>query len=588
MNPSKETLEKRLAELETLPGLCELDIETEVRKLNDREWEEEPCQEWIYETMAFSFREIYTDEERIWGTFFGPMMIWETDDGKVVESPSIKCVDEKAISYWDQRSKSVTNPIFQARYAGLVWDLSKKVIGNKPDHHSAVRCCEAIIRIADENCHKYQTAIIQKLDRALSLAISLNDKQLIEKVKKAILNFEDVVSDITKPGLWGFAFDYLVENKNVQLSDKEKKGIINSLEDKLQRLKDGSPWICESTALRLARYYRKSGLEEECSRVINVLGNAFEAAAKNADPLIASSLLDHVYHIYIQFSHSADAERVSRSIRDIGPKVINEMKLKSHKIDIPRDEFDAYVEQMVEGDLVQAFKRIVLRDIPSRDEIENQLRDLARKAPINFLMTKKLMDHQGRVVAEVGSLEDDLDGNVVAQMSQNMRISAVFLNAILDRAIQKYSLNDEKIIDYLYQAPIFTPNQVNLLKMGIQAYFKQEYIISAHLLIPQIEATIRNLVEMTGGVVMKQGRGGGFHLITLDDLLRSEQMTQSFGDDVSFYFRVVLTDQRGWNIRNNVCHGISRYDDISKPVVDRLIHILLILAQIREKAPEND
>jgi hypothetical protein len=36
-----------------------------------------------------------------------------------------------------------------------------------------------------------------------------------------------------------------------------------------------------------------------------------------------------------------------------------------------------------------------------------------------------------------------------------------------------------------------------------------------------------------------------------------ETVKQCFGDNLSFYFRILLTDQRGWNMRNNVCHGIS-------------------------------
>ena len=80
---------------------------------------------------------------------------------------------------------------------------------------------------------------------------------------------------------------------------------------------------------------------------------------------------------------------------------------------------------------------------------------------------------------------------------------------------------------------------------------------------------------------MKLGRSGGFNLKTLDELLRTEQISRVLGEDVSLYFRVLLTDLRGWNIRNDVCHGISPYESFSKMVADRLIHILLVLGQLR-------
>lgn len=584
MNPSKETLESKLVELEPLSGVSEHEIESELRKLRDTNNEEDPCREWLYESMAFSFCENYTNKEGGWGTYFGPMMmVWQTDDGKTVESPSIQLVDENTIAYWDQRSKSTNNPLLQARYAGLVWDLSEPATGKKPHYSAAIRCCEALLKIAEENSHKYDVNVIQKLERAISLATSLKDQQLIERAKQAILNYESVVADDSKPDLWGFCFDLLVGNKKVNLSDEEEREIIDILEARLQRLKEADPWACEHAAERLARYYRAKGQEEDCSRVIKILGSTFENAANNAAPLVASSWLEHMHHVYVQFNLIADAERVARTIRELGPKVRDDMKAISHEMEIPREKFDAYVEQMVDGDLEQALARIAIRYIPRRGEIENQLHDLAKKAPISFLFTKQIADHQGRVVAVVGSLEDDLDGNVVSQMSQNMAISVMFLSAVLDRVISKFSLNDEGIINYLFKAPIFTSIQKELLLKGVRAYLEGDYVISIHLLIPQIEAATRNLVEMSGGAVLKRGRGGGFHLRTLDEILRSEQIIQALGEDVALYFRVVLTDQRGWNIRNDVCHGLSPHDQFSKGVVDRLIHILLVLAQLRVK-----
>jgi hypothetical protein len=50
------------------------------------------------------------------------------------------------------------------------------------------------------------------------------------------------------------------------------------------------------------------------------------------------------------------------------------------------------------------------------------------------------------------------------------------------------------------------------------------------------------------------------------------------------YFQVLFTDQRGWNIRNDVCHGISPVQAFSWPsLTDRIFHALLILATMRER-----
>jgi hypothetical protein len=164
-----------------------------------------------------------------------------------------------------------------------------------------------------------------------------------------------------------------------------------------------------------------------------------------------------------------------------------------------------------------------------------------------------------------------------------MHIGSVFLAAILDRAIDKFSVSVDALLNHLFLSPLFDADQGKYLVTATHAYLQKDFIVAIHLYVPQIEATIRNLVELTGGVVLKEREGGGFHLRTLDELLRTEQVRSVLGEDVALYFRVVLTDQRGWNIRNMVCHGAFPHQNASRVVADRLLHILLVLAQLRKE-----
>jgi hypothetical protein len=193
------------------------------------------------------------------------------------------------------------------------------------------------------------------------------------------------------------------------------------------------------------------------------------------------------------------------------------------------------------------------------------------------------MDHRGLVVATVGSLQDDPDGNVVNQMSQNMHIISGVLAALIDRAISKHSVSEDVLLKYLFLSPLFDNDQKQYLQAATHAYLLGDFAVAIHLYVPQIEAAIRNLVEHTGGAVLKTRPGGGFHLRTLDELLRTEEVCNVFGNDIALYFRVVLTDQRGWNIRNEVCHGSFPYQSASRVVADRLLHVLIVLAGVRHR-----
>ena len=270
-------------------------------------------------------------------------------------------------------------------------------------------------------------------------------------------------------------------------------------------------------------------------------------------------------------------------LREIGPKINDELKRFEHKIEIPQERLDAYVESFAKDPLEVAMARISFQFTPKKDETEAQVKDLAAKFPLTYLFPKQLQDHKGRPVAMIGSVESDLAGHVVSQMSQNMSLSGLFLHLVLEKVIEVYKIDREKLTEVFFISPIFDSSKRGIIEAGLDAYFAGDYLVATHVLVPQVEDAVRNLIELTGGTVMKSNRVGGLQLKTFDELLREEVMAGVFGEDISLYLRVLFTDQRGWNVRNNVCHGIFTSDVFQKPIADRVIHGLIILSQIRRE-----
>ena len=106
-----------------------------------------------------------------------------------------------------------------------------------------------------------------------------------------------------------------------------------------------------------------------------------------------------------------------------------------------------------------------------------------------------------------------------------------------------------------------------------------------HVLVPQIENAIRALVILPGGSHLKPHRKGGLVYRPLDDLLRDPTVEAVLDDKVLQYLQVVLTDQRGLKLRNEVCHGYGTAEMFCPPVADRLLHVALVLSQVRSQTP---
>lgn len=539
--------------------------------------------ESVAERIAFGFIEDYTDTASGWGTYFGPMMVWTDDDGTSYESPSIKLVTKEILDYWTARATESNHPILKARYYGLVWDFTKEVTNQKPDYLIAVEYIKSLINATKKDLCEHSTESIKKITRAYKVACSINNNDLILSCIESAIELEDRIAEDDKAGLWGFCFDLFIINKSKNLSEIQEEKLIRDLESRLDRVSSTqSPWETESAGIPLATHYRSKGMETDARRVINIIGKSFEDACEGLAPIQVSSMCQHLHDIYLSYNMKDDAERVAKKISEVGPSVVDSMQEFSHAVKIPKEELEAYLDSITSGGLDNALNKIAIHFIPRKKQLEKQVLDLAKKSPLTYLFSKTLQDHKGRPVATIGSLDKDLEGNIIHQLSQNMAISSFFLNHSFSRLTENYNLNADLLTDFIFASPIFEESKRELIHTGLIAYFEKNYTSAIHILTPQTEAAIRTLVELTGGPVLKKNRQNGLQLRTFDDLLRDEIVETCMNTDATFYFRTLLTDQRGWNIRNDVCHGISPSNTFNYSTADRIVHVLLCLSQVRD------
>jgi hypothetical protein len=77
-----------------------------------------------------------------------------------------------------------------------------------------------------------------------------------------------------------------------------------------------------------------------------------------------------------------------------------------------------------------------------------------------------------------------------------------------------------------------------------------------HLLIPQIEASIRHVLQHEGMVTSTLEADGTQKERDLNQLLWLPQVEQVFGSDILFDLRGILTEKFGHNLRNDLAHGL--------------------------------
>ncbi|MGH7241036.1 MAG: DUF4209 domain-containing protein [Candidatus Saccharimonadales bacterium] len=567
-----------LAELETVKGVWEFDLASRIYALVGEDEAFQSDLAWQAEVLAFRFREASRIQDEENGSHYLP-----------VTGGDVGQVSSAMVDYWVGRASETMNPLLKARYAGLAWEFGKTKLRMPIDHKVAITQIEALLEISKSDLHDEHINTIDKLLLALEVACSLNAKDLIEKTKLALLEYEARIGEDKYPGLWGFSFDALIRNKKAALSEEERAKLIADLEGRFGRLilpnDSGIPdhWGAEHAASRLADYYRSTGDLVNMKRVVRSLGAAWGAASSQAEPQLASAWLEHMHSVYESYGLQEEADHLLKQLRLLAPRVLESMKKIEQRVEIPPEEYEALLQRMVEGGLEKSLLRLTVRFYPKQKAVKEFLEKASAAAPLSSLLTKQLIATDGHVTAVIGPAQDDIDGNIVDGVCRLLQFEAPFLAHVMMKLQETYNLNSASIVGHLLKSPTFRVEREEFLKKGLDAYFSDDYMNCIHVLVPQIEEAVRHLLEKCGGAVLKSNRSGGYDLRTLDDLLRDKDIIKALGEDIAIYLRILLTDRRGWNMRNTICHGMLSIEEVGRPIADRLIHSLMCLALVREE-----
>lgn len=546
----------------------------------------------LADILAFEFSENYQDKLDGWGLFFGPHITYRNEKGNIIEFPSLSQITPEIIEFWESRTRGFFHPIIMARYNLLIWEFNKIVKVRNPSYFFALTAIDNMVSIVEGNSYSRSINLFKKLEYALSLALQLNNSERTKTVCETIMWFENEIAEDDKPGLWGYSFDLLVDNKKLSLPDNLRDEIIENAEERLKRLSSKSgarninPWAIEKASIQLANYYRRHEKKDEVRRVLLILQQAFDSICAGAAAIQNSIWQQNIYRYFKEYGLIAEANEIAIRLQGIGPQIIKGLKKISQGVEIPKQEMGNFLTQFTDVDIDEAFTRIAVHFIPKTSDVEKLLDDLFELSPLPFIIDTQIVDRYGIPIATIGSIEDDRIGNVIRQMSQNLNISAIFLNASLGEVIKKNLLSSKDVLDYLYGSPAFTEVKKPFIELGLKYYFQESYINCIHILVPQIEDIIRTIIDLAGGSILKPVRTGGFNYKILDELLRDDVFLNIFGENVCFYLRVLLTDKRGWNIRNNLCHGLIHFEMLNQHIADRLIHTMLLLSLVRKEKDE--
>ncbi len=559
-------------------------IKTCIQPLAD---EQKPPTDVQAELTAFRVIPSSDTQESPWHVHFAPLIDTVDAEGRAFQSPALSDIVPDFLEHWKRRALATPHPVLRARYADLVWDMTELVCGRRPEIANVHIAIDAYNDAVNNEVWTSRSQVIHYLSRALALSLATNDLLRLARCRAAALAHVRRIPINTLDTDVTLAFDLLVTNRKTGLSPDERQETLDLLKERVEHYAtndlqpNGSVHVASEILSRLARQFAGVGNTDALRDVLRIFRQVVLRAVEGSPPLLANLWLTGLIDQMAKYGATEDRDMIQERLRKAEQETTEGMQESSTKVTIPKEEMDRFLAGFLTGTAEDALDMLAAHYVPEESTLRDRTHSLAEDFPLQSHSSTYLLDGEGRIVRGIGAITEDIDSRIVQQIAQDMSFRAPFLRAVFERLSEKSFVGPEDIVRYLRQSPVYGNARWDLIEEALEEYFNGRYCAATHLLIPEIERTLRYLLALLAIADRKAGRDGFTRYLLLDEILREPRVVSALSAAVRKYFIILLTDSRGWNLRNDVCHGLISDERCNAQMADRVLHVLLVLAHVR-------
>ncbi|HDA1099235.1 DUF4209 domain-containing protein [Staphylococcus aureus] len=449
------------------------------------------------------------------------------DDGR--EWPDIQKFTNDQIKYYEQRLNETNNLFLKVRYSDFLFEHgNKKITKTKYEISKCLLSCLVEILTYYSDDFNYTSV----LARLVEVSLLMGDREKLEKAIELIYLKMD-------------EFDYNNEYSYVYELSKLIREILKSK-------------------------HKKIILENHLNKIIIVLEKAMEKYMEIGEREKSNKMKILVKWTYEEYENS------------------NEMNLIRIPIEFPKEEIDKIIEGFISSDVQISLDKIAYSNdlIPKITVIEDLVDKLSKEFPLQGLISKGLLN-DGKKVVETTTEEDNKTINFNSNYMHHLNINVeLLLKAIFDKLISEFEISTEDFMQKFNKWELLDNKNVPFIEHGISRFLEKDYLSALHILVPQFESTVRRMFSKAGYSTTSIRKGNTQQEVTFNEFLLRDDVKSTLGNDVHKLIQIVMVEQSGLNLRNEIAHGLIELSNINYTKCILVIYLFLILT--RYSIEKND
>ncbi|MFP5066190.1 DUF4209 domain-containing protein [Acinetobacter pittii] len=476
------------------------------------------------------------------------------------------------LSFFEQILGDVNEPSLKARLADILWLLKSP---RNPDYARIAIDSYTSASINEEGWHR---GVNTCWSRAIQLSMQIKDYDSLDEIKGRLFSaFSVEYSNLKYMNFW------IADLMDKFKIDKDfEKDIADSLFIRASNYKAQHDYFTARSYLELAaKKYKKCGSEDDWINSLVEIAETFEleAVSRSKDSnLVANSFYENAIQAYrnIPAKH--------RSKHNIEEKISNIRTKKFSSGQATIDEMVTFeTEKYNISDLVESSIKHVtskrnaqqalvyfcgLSQGANYQILRNNAKELLNNSVFESIFGKFKMSSDGRVIARIPRLKrevglDDPENEVLLNSKMyeyfTNEVQIIVQGSILP-ALRQLSLEHrftkELLIAICEKSPVVPDGRAVLIGSALWFGFEEDFSTAIHLLCPQLENIVRTELIKVGAQTRNIDKAGIENENGLSTLMNLPEAEIIFGKDLVFEIKCIFTESLGFNLRNQVAHGL--------------------------------
>lgn len=494
---------------------------------------------------------------------------WE---GPAGSGPTLSDISDNHWQALEEVAGDINDPEMRARVTDILWvGRSKHEMGRQ----AIDAYLESAKRLEDPAKWVYPA---ERIERALQLAMMLGPSEQFTKVRQYIEALLNQFSSSDPLYFSAKLMELLLDNKVTV--GQTYAPVAEALAHRAEGERD---WRRADRYWRIAaRWHARDG-NAQAQRL--ALLAAAETHVKNADEAARQSEPSYFAASIFLEEAIADLRKVGQTqrrvtellgrLRDYRQRAMSEMRPIGYEIDVTEEV--AWARSKIAGkSLEESLVTLALiTPSPRKVALRKEVEEYTKQFPLLHLFPAYIPTETGRVVGKrpgMLSPDEQQEGFFQAEMFKRAGLYQIH-NAVgriepaRKQCASEHNTRVADLMDLVASNPFVPPGREWLYARGLHAGLMGDFVVALHLLLPQVENSLRHVLEQHGANVTKHNDEGIEDVMYLHELLDEHgalrgTLESLFGEDTVFDLEGLLVRRFGANLRNRSAHGLMNYEQL--------------------------